>query len=143
MFGKTRIRSTGSPRRRPLRLERLDLADLHFAEELPEGRFLDLPGRGTSFVRVAKGPDGAPTVLLLHGLMATADLNWSLAVPALARRFHVVAPDLRGHGRGPRTKRFSADECADDLAALVNTLEAGRVIVVGYSLGGLVAQVFV
>src|SRR5215472_5194274 len=143
MFGKTRIRSTGSPRRRPLRLERLDLADLHFAEELPEGRLLDLPGRGTSFVRVAEGPAGAPTVLLLHGLMATADLNWSLAIPFLARSFNVIAPDLRGHGRGPRTRRFSGEECADDLAAILHSLDAGRVIVVGYSLGGLVAQVFV
>ncbi|HKW73685.1 MAG TPA: alpha/beta hydrolase [Candidatus Dormibacteraeota bacterium] len=135
MFGKTR--------RPAIAIERLDVADLHFADQLPEGRLVELPGRGSAFVRLAKGPEGAPTVLLLHGLMATADLNWSLAVPALARRFHVVAPDLRGHGRGLRTRRFNADECADDLAALVHTLEAGRVIVVGYSLGGLVAQVFV
>ena len=135
MFGKTR--------RPAVTVERLDVADLHFADVLPEGRHIELPGRGTAFVRVAKGPAGAPTVLLLHGLMATADLNWSLAMPALAARFNVVAPDLRGHGRGLRTQRFSADECAEDLAALVNFLELGRVIVVGYSLGGLVAQVFV
>jgi 3-oxoadipate enol-lactonase len=93
-------------------------------------------------VRVAAGPAGAPTVLLLHGLMATADLNWSLAIPALASRFNVVAPDLRGHGRGLPTRRFSGEECADDLAALVRALGAGSVIVVGYSLGGLVAQIF-
>ena len=143
MFGKTRSRQTGAPRRPRIAIERLDLADLHFADELPQGRLVDLPGRGTAFVRVAEGPAGAPTVLLLHGLMATADLNWSLAVPVLSRRFNVVAPDLRGHGRGMRTRRFSGDECADDLAAIVRTLELGRVIVVGYSLGGLVAQIFV
>ena len=135
MFGKTR--------RPAIAIERLDVADLHFAEELPEGRLVELPGRGSAFVRLASGPAGAPTVLLLHGLMATADLNWSLAVPALARRFNVVAPDLRGHGRGLRTRRFSGEECADDLAALVRALELGRVIVVGYSLGGLIAQLFV
>ena len=143
MFGKNRSQKTGHPRRPRIAIERLDLADLHFADELPQGRLVELPGRGTAFVRVAEGPAGAPTVLLLHGLMATADLNWSLAVPVLSRRFNVVAPDLRGHGRGMRTRRFSGDECADDLAAIVRTLELGRVIVVGYSLGGLVAQVFV
>jgi 3-oxoadipate enol-lactonase len=138
MFGKTRRPQRG---RRPA-FEKFDVADLHFADELPEGRFVELPGRGSAFVRVAAGPAGAPTVLLLHGLMATADLNWSLAIPALAGRFDVVAPDLRGHGRGLPTRRFSGEECADDLAALVRALGAGSVIVVGYSLGGLVAQVF-
>ena len=141
MFGKA-PRPTGTPRRRRLALERLDLADLHFAEELPEGRMIELPGRGTAFVRFAQGPAGAPTVLLLHGLMATADLNWSLAIPFLAARYNVIAPDLRGHGRGMRTRQFSGEECADDIAAIVQMLGAGPVIAVGYSLGGLVAQVF-
>lgn len=140
MFGKTK--SDTQPARRGASLERLDIADLHFADELPESRHVDLPGRGEAFVRIAQGPAGAPTVLLVHGLMATADLNWSMAMPALATSFRVVAPDLRGHGRGLRTRRFTGDECADDLAALVETLELGRVIVVGYSLGGMVAQIF-
>jgi 3-oxoadipate enol-lactonase len=141
MFGKTR-RHTGTPRRPRLGFERVDVADLQFAEALPEGRMVELPGRGIAFVRVAEGPAGTPTVLLLHGLMATADLNWSTAIPMLATRFNVVAPDLRGHGRGLHTRRFSAEECAEDLAALVHALSLGRVVVVGYSLGGLVAQVF-
>jgi len=123
-------------------LERLDLADLHFADEMPSGRGLDLPGRGTIFVREAAGPAGAPTVLLVHGLLSTADLNWSLAVPELASRFRVIAPDLRGHGDGIATRRFDGGQCADDLAAIVELLELGRVIVVGYSLGGMVAQLF-
>jgi pimeloyl-ACP methyl ester carboxylesterase len=115
---------------------------LHFADELPEGSYNDLPGRGSAFVRVARGPRGAPAVMLVHGLLATADLNWSLVMPVLAERFNVVAPDLRGHGRGLPTSGFSAEECAADLAAIVETMELGRVIVVGYSMGGLVAQLF-
>jgi 3-oxoadipate enol-lactonase len=132
MFEKTK--------RQPI--ERLDVADLHFADELAEGRQVELPGRGSAFVRIAEGPAGATTIVLVHGLFATADLNWSLAIPELAKRFRVVAPDLRGHGRGLPTRHFSADECADDLAAIVNVLGLGPVIVVGYSLGGLIAQVF-
>src|SRR5438552_16178070 len=143
MFNRTRTRRSSSPRRPRLAMERLDVKDLQFADQLPEGRIVELPGRGAAFIRIAAGPAGAPTVLLLHGLMATADLNWSLAVPALARCFNVVAPDLRGHGRGLATRQFTGEECAEDVAAIVRTLELGRVIVVGYSLGGLVAQIFV
>ncbi|TMC82182.1 MAG: alpha/beta hydrolase [Chloroflexi bacterium] len=143
MFNRTRTRHSSSPRRPRLAMERLDVKDLRFADQLPEGRIVELPGRGAAFIRIAAGPAGAPTVLLLHGLMATADLNWSLAVPALARCFNVVAPDLRGHGRGLATRQFTGEECAEDVAAIVRTLELGRVIVVGYSLGGLVAQIFV
>jgi pimeloyl-ACP methyl ester carboxylesterase len=141
MFRKGNV-AGGQPRRSALALERLDIKDLQFADEMPAGLEVELPGRGTAFVRVSEGPEGAPTVLLLHGIFATADLNWSLAMPALASRFKVVAPDLRGHGRGLATRKFSGSECADDLAALVRVLDLGPVIVVGYSLGGLVAQLF-
>jgi len=142
MFGWTRSRSERRRTSRPA-FERIDVADLHFADELPRGDRVGLAGRGDAFVRTAPGPAGAPTVLLVHGLFATADLNWSLTIPALASRFNVIAPDLRGHGRGLPTRRFTGEECADDLAAIVRALGARRVIVVGYSLGGLVAQLFV
>src|SRR5260370_137734 len=115
---------------------------LHCAEEMAAGRRLDLPDRATIFVREATGPVGARTVLLVHGLLGTADLNWSLAIPELSSRFRVIAPDLRGHGDGIATRRFDGGQCADDLAAIVELLELGRVIVAGYSLGVLVAQLF-
>lgn len=142
MFGKTLSPEATAERPSAPTIERLDVKDLHFADEMPAGREVELPGRGTAFVRVADGPEGAETVLLVHGLFATADLNWSLAIPALASRYRVVAPDLRGHGRGLPTRRFDGEECADDLAAIVQTLRLGKVIVVGYSLGGMVAQLF-
>ena len=142
MFGRTQSPKNPVQGRSATRVERLDAVDLQFADEMPAGMEIDLPGRGTAFVRIADGPRGAPTVLLVHGLFATADLNWSLAVPVLATRFRVVAPDLRGHGRGLPTRRFSGEECADDLAAIVRTLGLAPVIVVGYSLGGLIAQIF-
>ena len=142
MFKSQGTKAAGGRSAKRTGLERLDLAELHFAAEMPAGRRLTLAGRGTTFVREAEGPPGAPTILLVHGLFASADLNWSMAIPELATAYRVVAPDLRGHGDGIRTRRFDATECADDLAAIVQTLELGRVIVVGYSLGGLVAQLF-
>jgi pimeloyl-ACP methyl ester carboxylesterase len=111
------------------------------AWSMPAGRPVDLPGRGTTWVYEAEGPPGAPTVLLVHGLAATAALNWFAAFGRLAERFRVVAFDLRGHGRGIRSsRRFRLSDCADDAAALADVLGLEPSIVVGYSLGGPVAQ---
>ena len=108
---------------------------------LPEGRIIDLPGRGEMFVREHAGPPGAPTVVLLHGWIATAALNWVLAFEPLARHFRIVAPDLRGHGRGIRSRRrFRLADCADDVAHLLDELGVEEAIMVGYSMGGSVAQ---
>ena len=57
------------------------------------------------------------------------------------RHFRVVALDLPGHGDGiPLRTRFRLDECADDIAALTQAMGIDRFLAVGYSLGGLVAQ---
>jgi pimeloyl-ACP methyl ester carboxylesterase len=108
---------------------------------LPHGRRVDLTGRGTTFVREVPGPPGAAPVLLLHGWIASGGLNWFTTFGSLANRYAVLAPDLRGHGRGIRSgRRFRLADCADDVAALLERLETPPVIAVGYSMGGPVAQ---
>jgi 3-oxoadipate enol-lactonase len=107
---------------------------------LPLGTLVRVPNRGDVFVRYQAGPPGAPTVLLLHGWMASADLNWLGTFPALAGRYHVVAMDHRGHGRGIRSREpFSLEDCADDAAGLLRELGVRNAIVAGYSMGGPVA----
>lgn len=102
---------------------------------------MELPGRGTTFVREIDGPPGAPTVLLLHGLVASGGLNWFQCFDDLAQHFRVIAIDHRGHGRGLRSrKRFRLADCADDGAALLDVLGIDRAICVGYSMGGPIAQ---
>jgi pimeloyl-ACP methyl ester carboxylesterase len=108
---------------------------------LPAGRRIELPRRGTTFVRELAGPPGAPTLLLLHGWVASGGLNWFQVFEPLAEHFRIVAPDLRGHARGVRTRRiFRLADCADDCAATLVELDAGPVIAVGYSMGGPIAQ---
>ena len=108
---------------------------------LPPGERLSLPGRGTTFVRSLPGPPGAPTVLLLHGWIASAGLNWLTAFGPLSERYRVIAPDMRGHARGLRSRRrFRLADCADDMAALLELVDATPAIVVGYSMGGPIAQ---
>ena len=116
-----------------------------FPPDLPEGRTLDLTGRGTTFVRDARpavGADDAPTLLLLHGWTASSALNWFACFgPLTAAGFRVVALDHRGHGHGIRSARkFRLEDCADDAVAVLDVLGIDRVVPVGYSMGGPVAQ---
>ncbi|HCB37142.1 MAG TPA: alpha/beta hydrolase [Acidimicrobiaceae bacterium] len=120
------------------------LDDEHQPISFPRARTVRLPGRGDCFVRIAPTPPDAPdapTLLLLHGWTATADINWGTAYGVLSEKYGLVAPDLHGHGRGPRRRRrFRLEDCAHDVAALAEELGLESAVVVGYSMGGTVAQ---
>lgn len=99
-----------------------------------------VPGVGEMFLREA-GEPSRPTVLLLHGWMFPADLNWWRCYEPLAQFAHVVAIDHRGHGRGTRpSEPFRLADAADDAAALLRHLGTGPAVAVGYSMGGAIAQ---
>lgn len=88
---------------------------------------------------------GTPPVLLHHGFVADANLNWVLPgiVDALVADGHrVVAPDARGHGRSdhPHDASFYGEaNMARDVSALVDRLGADEVDLVGYSMGSVVS----
>ena len=107
---------------------------------LPPGRTVLVPGRGEFFFRDSGGT-GTP-VLLIHGWMFPSDLNWLHAYAPLAQSgYRVLAMDLRGHGRGLRSgDAFSLAACADDAAGVLTALGLPAALVVGYSMGGPVAQ---
>ena len=108
---------------------------------VPLGRRVELPGRGTTFLREVTGPRSAPTLLLLHGYVASGGLNWFRTFDALGEEFRVIAPDARGHARGLRSRHgMRLADCADDMAALIDELGTGPVIAAGYSMGGPIAQ---
>jgi 3-oxoadipate enol-lactonase len=107
---------------------------------MPPARTVRVEGRGEFFLRDSGG-DGQP-VMLLHGWMATADLNWWACYGDLIDAgYRVLAIDHRGHGRGLRPLvRFRLQDCAADAAAVLRALEAVPATVVGYSMGGTIAQ---
>jgi pimeloyl-ACP methyl ester carboxylesterase len=113
--------------------------------ELPPARTVVVPGRGEFFLRDTADADltaDGPTVMLLHGWLVSADLNWCGAYDALAAAgYRVLALDHRGHGRGLRSMEpFRLADCAADAAAVLRQLDAAPAIVVGYSMGGTIAQ---
>ena len=84
---------------------------------------------------------GDPLVLIM-GL--SGDLQgWALTAPALAKQFRVITYDNRGAGRTNAPDRpYSIAGMADDLAALLDALGIQRAHILGFSMGGYIAQEF-
>jgi 3-oxoadipate enol-lactonase len=108
--------------------------------DLPAPRPLDLPGRGRTCVIDCPGPEGAPTLILIHALATTAALSWYPSMGALSEHYRVIAFDQRWHGRGIRSEKFSLTDCADDVVAVADALGVEKFTIVGYSMGGAIAQ---
>lgn len=112
----------------------------------PQTRPIDVPGRTVRvgrheiFVRVAGDPD-APPLVLVHGWSFDGEMNFHGIIPGLAERYRVIVIDQRGHGKSDRIRgKFDVTDLADELAGALDVLGIDRATVVGYSLGGMVAQ---
>jgi len=81
-----------------------------------------------------------PTLILLHALACTGLLTWYPCFEALRQRYRVITFDQRWHGQGIRSSHFRLEDCADDVAAVADSLGVDRFVPVGYSMGALVAQ---
>ncbi len=83
-----------------------------------------------------------PALLLLHGIGSNRN-TWRPVLPALARHFTVVAPDLLGHGDSAKPRAdYSIGGFANGMRDLLGVLGMERATVVGHSFGGGVAMQF-
>lgn len=106
---------------------------------VPPGR--TVPAGGHEFLVREVGPAGAPPVVLIHGWAYDSAATWHRVLPRLAGDLRVIAVDMRAHGKSDRVRgRHEVEDLADDVAAVLDVLGPGRVAVVGYSMGGMVAQ---
>ncbi|GCF09871.1 alpha/beta fold hydrolase [Dictyobacter arantiisoli] len=76
-----------------------------------------------------------PPVVLLHGF-TDSGLCWTPIAKALEADYKLIMPDARGHGLSddPRTG-FTMDLLISDVVALINTLQLGKVTLLGHSMG--------
>lgn len=85
---------------------------------------------------------GGAALVLLHGFPFDRSM-WEGQAEALGREFRVVAPDLRGSGETPLgAGDVTLETLAEDVAALLDDLNLGRVVLGGLSMGGYVAFEF-
>ena len=109
----------------------------------PGFRTVDLDGDGVAVHAVVGG--SGPPLLLLHGYPQTHAI-WHKVAPRLARRFTVVAADLRGYGDSgkPATdashRPYSKREMAKDPVAAMRALGHERFFLAGHDRGGRVAH---
>ncbi|RJL23030.1 alpha/beta hydrolase [Bailinhaonella thermotolerans] len=108
-----------------------------------DGFVLDHIDVGAVTLRVRYGGAG-PAVVLLHGHPHT-HVTWHKVAPALAERFTVVCPDLRGYGRStvppdePEHAQMSKRAMAGDVVALMRALGHREFAVVGHDRGSYAA----
>jgi pimeloyl-ACP methyl ester carboxylesterase len=103
---------------------------------LMKPRALTVDGDRVVYRVAGKGP----VMLLVHGMAGSSE-TWRHVMPALAKRFTVLAPDLLGQGQSDKPRGdYSLGAQANTLRDLMDSLRYKRATVVGQSLGGGVAM---
>jgi pimeloyl-ACP methyl ester carboxylesterase len=103
------------------------------------GSSVDAGGVQTNYLEAGSGSP----VLLIHGSGpgVTAYANWRLVLPALAERFHVLAPDMAGFGFSERPEKgdYGVEMWTDQVVGFMDALDLDRAHIVGNSFGGAIA----
>ena len=86
------------------------------------------------------GNEGAPPMLLVHGGRDHCR-NWDWVAEAFRDEYHIIAPDLRGHGDSQWSMggSYTMPEYAYDIAHLVDQKNMAPVTILSHSLGGMIS----
>ena len=88
------------------------------------------------------GPGNAPCVVLIHGLGLNREC-WQWTIPVIADGYRVLSYDLFGHGQSPDPPETpSLSLFSRQLQGLLDHCGIGQVVIVGFSLGGMIARRF-
>jgi pimeloyl-ACP methyl ester carboxylesterase len=97
---------------------------------------ITLHGHRVAYRQAGNGP----VIVLVHGITSSSE-TWEYVMPALARRFTVLAPDLMGHGMSAKPRGdYSLGAYASGVRDLLVTLGHEKATFVGHSLGGGIAM---
>jgi|TARA_B110000091_G_scaffold193192_1_gene218109 pimeloyl-ACP methyl ester carboxylesterase len=88
------------------------------------------------------GPKSAPVVILIHGLGLNKDC-WQWLTPDLVNSYRILSYDLYGHGGSvDPTKQPSLSLFSKQLSSLLDHCDISQGVIVGFSLGGMIARRF-
>jgi pimeloyl-ACP methyl ester carboxylesterase len=93
---------------------------------------------GVRIAGLAYGDPARPPMVLVHGIRDHAG-SFEPIARAFAEDYHVLAPDLRGHGDSDKPGSYAMAELVADLRALVRARGLARPVILGHSLGGQIA----
>lgn len=85
--------------------------------------------------------EGAPVVVLIHGLASTKE-SYDRMVPFLADSFHLITLDQRGHGESSQVGPYTFDRLVEDLRAVLEAEQIERATLVGGSFASVPVQMF-
>ncbi|MBB3064516.1 alpha/beta fold hydrolase [Limibacillus halophilus] len=89
---------------------------------------------------IVEGPENAPSMVLVHGVGANL-ASWDAVAERLVPKFRVLRMDLRGHGSSsPIRERWALGRFAEDVISVLDRESVDGADLVGFSLGGLIAQ---
>jgi pimeloyl-ACP methyl ester carboxylesterase len=97
---------------------------------------IDVDGVGIAIAD--DGPRDARPIVMLHGGSRTL-ADWLFVAPALVERNRVVRVDFRGHGKSDAVPSFGWEDGIRDCEGVVEALDLHDPVIVGHSLGGMVA----
>lgn len=92
-------------------------------------------------LHIAQAGKGKKLVILLHG-WPEFWYTWRYQIPELAKKYTVIAPDLRGFNRSDKPKgieNYKADVVATDIAELIKQSGFEKAYIVGHDWGGAIA----
>ena len=121
----------------------LALTAFAHATATPEDRFATVNGFKLHYLESGNSAsDKAPMVVLLHGYAETSRM-WLPLMAQLAATHRVIAPDLRGAGGSEKPESgYDKKTMAQDIHALVQSLGAKQIIIVGHDIGLMVAYAY-
>jgi pimeloyl-ACP methyl ester carboxylesterase len=91
-------------------------------------------------LRYIEAGTGDPALIFVHGWTCNRNF-WPGQLDHFAKKHHVVAVDLRGHGESDKPDQdYTIDEFADDVAWLIGELKLEKPVVIGHSMGGSIAM---
>jgi pimeloyl-ACP methyl ester carboxylesterase len=108
-----------------------------FAQTAPQEKSVTVFGAKIRYLEA--GDAAKPTVILLHGLGASAE-SWALTIPALAANYHVIAPDQVGFGKSDKPLlKYRVGTYVDFLDKFMSELKIEKAHLVGNSMGGWIS----
>ncbi len=105
------------------------------AQDIGGGKHRRADVNGHEIAYLEWGDASRPAMVLLHGLTGHAH-TWDHMAPRLAERYHVFAPDQRGHGDSAHVATYATSDFVDDLRELVSKWRLDRFVLMGLSMGG-------